>query len=102
MCSQAGETSQYVTPFGGKTRLSGSLSVQSFKKTSSFLNWEEKLFLPGAVSPQIDYISESPGTLGETQIPEYQPGLTESESPFFPYSPPGEAGRTGIRIVHNP
>lgn len=51
---------------------------------------------------QIDYISESPGTLGETQIPKYQPGLTESESPFFPYSSPEEAVRTGILIVPTP
>ena len=86
-------------PLEGKQGFQGIWASTSFKKTSSFLNWEEKLFLPGAMSPQIDYISEAPGTLGETQIPKYQPGLTESESPFFPYFPPGEAGRTGIRIV---
>ena len=77
-------------PLEGKQGFQGVRTSTSFKKTSSFLNWGEKLFLPGAMSPQIDYISESPGTLGETQIPKYQPGLTESESPFFLYSAPEE------------
>lgn len=62
-------------PLEGKQGFQGIWASTSFKKTSSFLNWEEKLFLPGAMSPQIDYISESPGTLGETQIPKYQSGL---------------------------
>ena len=86
-------------PLEGKQGFQEVWASTSFKKTSSFLNWEEKLFLPGAMCSQIDYISESPGTLGETQIPKYQPGLTESEFPFFPYSSPEEAGRTGILIV---
>ena len=69
----------------------------SFKKTSSCLKWGEKLIIcSGVMSPQCDYVAELPATLGGIQIPKHLPGLTESESPSFSYSPTREWGSRNL------
>lgn len=55
---------------------------------NEFLNWKEKLTIfSGATSSQFDCISESSGTFMRMWTPKCHPGLTESESHSFPYSP---------------